>query len=121
MAALAAGSAPAGEGGRESRPKVAKQVEEGRPRFRCLCPRGGGGAFNFSGSAARSLRGARCNPLLPRDMPPQVAASRIKAPHLTHARMHSATSSPCVFSHPQFTHIPQAHLQKRLLRFPGRK
>lgn len=121
MAAPAAGSAPAGEGEGSPAPKWPSRWRRGVTGFGAFVPGEGEGCLTFLGprgperfsglDATLSCLGGH------RRWPPPGS----KLQHLTHARTHSATSPACVFSHPQFTHIPQAHLQKRLLRFPGRK
>lgn len=122
MAAPAAGSAPAGEGEGSPALKWPSRWRRGVPGFGAFVPGEGEGRLTFLGPrgpdrlAGLDATLACLGTCLPRWPPP---GSKLQ--HSTQARTHSATSPACGFSYPQFTHLPQAHLLKRQLRFPGRK
>lgn len=105
MAAPAAGSAPAGEGEGSPAPKWPSRWRRGVTGFGAFVPGEGEGCLTFLGPRGPE-RFSRRNPLLPR-WPPQVAATRIKAPAFN-SRPHALCHIPClrIFTPAIYTHTP---------------
>lgn len=118
MAAGAAGSAPVGEGEGSPAPE-SSAGGGGAPGFRCLCPGGGGGAFNPSAAAEGpdQFRGFGADPR-PRWPPP--SQSRLSTRTPIHA---TAPSAPRSSRSPPLplprAHFPQAHLHSSPPGFVG--